>query len=318
MIAIIKKRGITINEFEEKKATKLLKRINYYRFTVFERYLDKQCSYTSVEKLYMFDKFLREEVNALIYPLEIFIKTSLAYYFTNYYEEIIQKIEHVNSEKKGDKRKELSSKKVPPSLAYLDINLYKKSKRNVNQMLSNFCQDIYDKQETDPSIMHHVIHYDGNIPMWVLFEHLTFGQVGTFVKYLDNTPLKLWTSNNLKWVRSNDVKTWIDTIRIIRNTVAHSSRIYGSYFNYSPSLRDEDKSDVGYHDMSDERKNNLIHTFFIGLLIMKNFYVDLSKSDKKNWNQFLYQVEDHINKNSEINKEEIGFPDNWLKILEII
>lgn len=310
MIERLEVAGVKFNCLERVEALDTLKTINYYRLSVFALYLRDDKSFTQLFNLYKFDRFLRESINRLIPPIEVAIKTSLAYYLSTEYEEI-KKLLSLDSDNKFE------------ALVYLDRGIYKKELvRNgkVDEMLSRFSEFIASKQEKDPSIKHHVEYYSGNIPIWVLVEHLTIGDIATFITYLDRKIRKGWVRSLLEDTNDRWIIEWVKTIQFLRNTSAHCSRFYGRKFNYNPTIhpKDLEKLPKLYHSTEgkEAQKNldKLGHTFFGGLLIMKRFYLTLPDFEKEHWKVFLSKLNKRINSCS-ADLYRIGFPENWYELL---
>lgn len=301
MIERFKNQGITFTAEEEKDAEVFLISVNYYRLSVFRLYLTEDFSFTALKELYGFDRFLREQLNILIPPVEVYIKTTLAYFLSNEYLRIYSEPPWVE-----------------PALVYLDDRIYKDDhigNGDVKRMLSNFVSLLSDKQDKDPSIKHHVQYYCGQIPIWALVEHLTLGQMSTFVTYLSRPLRKEWVEKYVPSASSEMIIGWLNTIRILRNTGAHCSRFYGRYYNYSPKIPREDLDDVGYENLSDEQKDKFKNTLFAGLLILRKLYLGLDAYEKVRWNEFLKETNEKINNHSNFKLSEIGFPNNWQEVL---
>lgn len=306
MIFKLKEHGITFSEQEYIDAIKILKTINYYRLSVFCRYVKENSSFSQLFKLYRFDAFLRESVNRLIPPIEIAVKTSLAHFLSiNYYD----LIDHQTELKRG--------------LVYLDKKIYKEEcKKAVPEMLSQFAEFIESKKTKDPVIKHHVKKYGGNIPIWVLVEQLTMGNITTFVTYLDRSIRKKWVREFINGISVNGVDDkwiieWLKTIQILRNYGAHCSRFYGCRLNFTPTFLKE-HTDYFLKTMRLDFKqlDKLRHTFFAGLIIIKYFYLTLPEFEQAHWNVFLDKLESRIDEYS-ADLYRIGFPNEWQKILRI-
>lgn len=301
--------NISFSQDEEKQASSDLRVINYYRISAFRKHIHVTTpSYTDLRILYNFDRYLRDSLSRLLPGIEVYLKTSLARFLSTNY----------GNYKSADS--ELSG-----GLAYLDDSIYinKPNKiKEVNLMRSIFAEELVKKINKDNMITHHVIQYGGKIPIWVLFEEITLGQFSKFVSLLNDDVLKGWVNTILpklptSFCRSG-IKSWISTIQLLRNKVAHSSKVYGEHIPYNPKLLQEDKDMVG-SDISDSNfYDTYQHTIFGGLLTVKIFYNDLRLSDQESWNHFLEKIKERICNSSVIKHEELGFPDNWYRCLTLI
>lgn len=149
--------GVTFTEEEKKEALELLRFVNYYRISIYVRYLEEERkSFTRLMELYYFDRFLRINLANLLNPVEEFLRTSLAYYLSTNYPECLKR--------ENKKQDEICEKKYHPSLCYLDMNLYKKS-RDAEKMLSEIYETISKNIDREASLAHYVEFYEGNLPI---------------------------------------------------------------------------------------------------------------------------------------------------------
>lgn len=299
---------ITFTDREKKQAKMDLNIINYYRISAFRKNISQDhTSYTELCSLYQFDLFLRNSISRLIPTVEISLKTSLARFISIYYK-------NSNSEYSG-------------GLAYLDKNIYKTSpdkQMDVKRMLSQFSEELTRIINKDNIIKHHVVNYGGQIPIWVLFEKITLGEFSKFVSLLSPELVQNWCRDLFPEPfiiypnTHKDVKGWISTIQVLRNTAAHEAKIYGQFFTYNPRISkiDMDRLDLDC-DMGRVTRENLKNTFFAGLMTLKMFYSRLRPSDKDKWNIFLGKLDNKIKNNTIVDVRKIGMPKNWLEILRI-
>lgn len=296
--------NISFSSDEEEQASLDLKVINYYRISAFRKLIYKRTpSYTDLITLYNFDRYLRDSLSRLLPGVEVYLKTSLARFLSTNYDNY-----------------KTPCSELPGGLVYLDNNIYISKKiKDVNIMLSTFAEELFKKIGKDAMITHHVVNYGGNIPIWVLFEEITLGQFSRFVSLLNNNVLEGWTSNILQGIPDSvcysGIKGWITTIQMLRNKVAHSSKIYGDHIPYNPKLLREniERSGKSIPDFYD----NYQHTIFGGLLTVKIFYSDLRSNDRDSWNNFLKKIKQRISNSNVIKTRCLGFPDNWYDYLII-
>lgn len=306
LVGRLRSHDVIIQPEEEKMAKDFIFKTNYYKLSIFTRYLNTDKNLSALIDLYNFDKYLSESLFNLIAPIEIYLKASLANFLSTNYSEITKK------EK---------SEEIHPSLVYLDETIYKSKEvenKEVLRMLSNFSQMLEKKIGKDLTIDHHIKKYGGNIPIWVLVEHLTLGEFGVFLIKLDRPILKKWTEENIKSSWQKAINEWINTIRILRNSAAHNNRFYGRYFNFSPIIPDEYDDSFNYgKEIEDKEKQRIKNTLFAGFIIIKEFYNSLGNEDQKRWNEFLTTLKTKLEKNSTLNIRSMKFPENWYEVLII-
>lgn len=186
-------------------------------------------------------------------------------------------------------------------------------------MISNFAEILHGKIGKDLTIDHHIQKYGGNIPIWVLVEHITLGQFSTFITSIQRKIIKNWVEKYVSSSWQKAIAEWINTIRILRNTAAHNDRFYGRYFTYSPKLPDEISERIEYKSTSkySSEFEKVKNTFFSGLIIIKLFYQQFDDYEVAIWNKFLEELDMRIKENPNVHHEQMGMPINWKSILEI-
>lgn len=300
LIDRLKEHNVTFTEDELQKAMYDLNVINYYRVSAFRKDIEAESfSYSELMELYQFDRYLRESLSRLIPAIEIYLKTSLARFMA------------VNYEKYKAPDSLLSG-----SLAYLDENIYEEGKeKEVSIMLAKFAADVTRKIGKDSVITHHVIKYGGQIPIWVLFEELTLGELSMFIMRLDISMVRDWVLELLPGVHYHLVYQWISGIQLLRNKTAHSAKLYGQQFTYNPALFATDAELIDSSKSFKVLSDQYAHTFFIGLLTIKRFYINLRPQDRVNWNNFLKKLRYKIGNNNHIDITKMAFPSNWYDVL---
>lgn len=95
-------------------------------------------------------------------------------------------------------------------------------------------------------------------------------------------------------------ESWIESIAYVRNICAHYGRLYNAKLSKTPIL---------YKQYNKDRiRNNRI---FGVLLCLK----ELFKSDLQ-WNIFVDTLEALFEKYENIDKQTMGFPENWFEMLK--
>lgn len=141
--------------------------------------------------------------------------------------------------------------------------------------------------------------YEGRMPIWVAVEIFTMGMIFNFYKNMPTTNQKQIAREFHTGVQQ--LLSWIDNIKYVRNLVAHYMRIYN--FN----LQKIPMKCTNHHKIY-----NPTHKIFDVVYIMM-FLIQ----DKNEWNNniisnikaLFLQYEEYIDIRC------IGFPDNWEALL---
>ncbi len=268
----LKKRNLIIENEDE--AVTVLKNINYYHFTGYLH--DFRDSYGNYKEGLTFNqiknivKFDMELKNILLYPIELIemgLKTNIAYIFSsnNRYGNIAYYFsDYFDSAKEHEK-----------FMKYININV--------------------EKNKEQPFIKHHLENYGGYLPIWVIVEIFTLGNLEHFYKIM-----KLKDKKNIAkryGYSVSQMMNWIYSLRRFRNTLAHNGRLYNSVIDSTP-LKERSYKESSYK-------------IFDYILIMKYLIQDSLEWEKTlNRIEFLFK---EYNKNIDITC--IGFPKNWKIVL---
>lgn len=272
-IKLLRDRGLIINNEEEAKF--MLSNVNYYRFTAYlltfksegDNY-KKGTTFELISEIYKFDRELRGLLTALLGNIEISFRTYIAYTLA------------MNHGASG----------------YLNKNNFIDSSFHNGFLLS------LEKEKGNNSnklfIKHHNEKYNGQLPIWVATEIMTFGMLSKL--YANLLPGdKSYIKNNLCRVNPKLVDTWLQSLTHIRNQCAHYGRIYNTLF---PDVKIK-KEDRRYE--LDKKK------IFANILIMKYLIID-----QEVWTKFFINLQNLISQYGKyIDLNLIGFPENWIEIL---
>jgi abortive infection bacteriophage resistance protein len=101
---------------------------------------------------------------------------------------------------------------------------------------------ISGQRDQNPIIRHHLRHYDGRLPIWVFFEHISFGD---FIQFMSNLklPIKnqtfddIFHSKSIKYpirdyMSAAPILDMLTIVKMVRNRIAHLGRIYDWQFHY--------------------------------------------------------------------------------------
>ena len=211
-IELLKKRGVIIDDNDF--ARLILERLNYYRLSAYCLPFKKEndCFETgttleSIFSIYEFDRKLRNLIFSAIGPIEIFLRTKLAYYHA-----------HAHG-----------------SEGYKNPDYFEDKSRHAD-FLKEF-ESCIDHNEKSLFIAHHIEKYGRKFPIWVAVEIFSFGMLSKFYANLDSKDRKA-IGNTLN-TSEQHLKSWFKSISVLRNICAHYSRIYYNRFSQTPKLPKE-------------------------------------------------------------------------------
>lgn len=292
---------ITFTDSEKVLADDILKNTNYYRFSIYPKLLpqtpnQKKFTFTDTMDLYNFDNFLRNKLNYFLGHIEKKWRGSLIYSICEQYDSI-------------------DNADYYTAQCYLDKTIYAK-KKGLQDRLFKFQNVI--KMSNSLAIEHHKKNKNSLIPIWVLFEELTFGQFLNFMNGLNRKYIKtyLGTYYNDSYIAS--LKSWSAHMLELRNKVSHHSRIYGAYFTKKPLVLDADANIFFATEDATELaklKNSLSASFYI----FNKFLTYDNDLIKQKWNIFLDELNVEINNLDTILdiEKNMGLKNNWLNLYKV-
>ena len=158
-IEILLKRGLIVDDVEEAK--QLLLNFNYYRISAYSLTLRKNDAFYhnihfhDIMQIYNFDMELRASILYLLEYIEVSIRTHIGYYHSAVY----------------------------GPLGYLDCSTFKEINR-YEKFKTDYETAIEEYGYKEVFVMHHKEIYDGQFPVWVLVELLSFGSLSRVFKNL--------------------------------------------------------------------------------------------------------------------------------------
>lgn len=279
---------LTFSANEREEAMEFFKFNNYYNFVYYRKLLppreDAPYSFTECLALYKFDNFIRENLNKFTGVIEMMFRATLVQQLCSYYEGNLHKGEF-----------------------YLDYDIYNNDKIAFNVLKAFSDRMSHSKSE---SAIHHINKKNKSIPFWVIVEEATFGELFHFTTTLKPEYLNAWVENSFNKRYRKHITSWIRAANFMRNNCAHYSRIYGRFFSASPpKLLKDDRLKAGIK--ATENK-----TLFANMLAFKNI-IQFNSSAVSDWNIFLEDLENRMNKDKIIKRSRMGFPENWNECLTI-
>lgn len=275
-ISILKSRGLIIDD--DKKASKFLARVNYYRFSgyakLFYKEKDKFKDGTKIEDIigaYYFDCELRNLLNEIMADIEITLRTQIAYNLA------------IN---------------VGP-VSYTDSSLYENID-DFNKMLAVF-DDERKRKDRDPMVSHYST--EEFLPVWVAVEIVSLGTLSKLFSNLKPDYRKMICNNSYYGYYHVFFENYISIATALRNRIAHRERIYGKYFAKAPMLNKNDKQILLNNNL---RINGSQSTLFMYILCIKHLLLNKSRNQ-----YFVIRLEKLLKKYPMVKLENIGFPDCW-------
>lgn len=272
-LQILEKRGLVIENRD--RAIEILRNVNYYTLTGYlfpfkqgEKYQNGTSMNLAI-KLYHFDNEIRNILMALMVEAEEKLKTRIAYNIA---------IAHPED-----------------PLIYTDIN-YFKSENDHSCFMADFQNNVRNNREV-PFVKHHIQKYRSQFPIWVAVSLFTLGNLKYLYKNIPSRDRK-----NISREFNLSPKTfdsWIDTLRILRNKLAHNMRLYRTTFQRTPKLEK-------HHTVRIEN-NRLFANFVLLKYLLDNS--EVWKEAVINLDGVLIKYQDSIELSS------IGFPKDWKTIL---
>ncbi len=296
LISLLVSRGVDISTGDAKRFAKTrLQHEGYYNLINGYKKLflkdakkDEYKNGTTVNEMYalfVFDQHLREIFLRYILEVERNIKCLISYNFP-------QKYGHDNY------------------LLYKNFDLCKRdSHKNIISMLSDIQHQIASRG-SDPSIRHYLDTY-GYIPLWVLNNILSFGQISKFYFNMKQTDRQS-ISRTFK-IMDSELETLLKYLTSIRNCCAHNNRLY--------CFRSHDVMiDTKYHsNLQITKKGEFVNgkrDLFAAVIALKLLL------PSREFKQMITEIDEAVNKITptlkvlETNEilSEMGFPANWKKI----
>lgn len=265
-LAILRKRGMTVPK--DGRPKRFLEQENYYnvingykdlflekaannRPIVPEKYLGGT-HFNELRDLFLFDRELRSLFLKYLLIFENSLKTTVAHTFTQEY---------------------------PKKNAYLDIdNFVDDAPKKVLQQISILTKTIHDKVDKTGAVKHYIEEH-GEVPLWVLVNFLTIGNIAHFynvltdsmknriAKFYGDKYNKQHPENNLR-ISSQDFESGLKAVNLVRNICAHDERLY------NVNLRSVRLVNIAsyYNIRNYENKRLVVIILFLKVVLDKSYF----------------------------------------------
>ena len=266
-------------------ATKILKRVNYYRLSAYglglmqeddkEKYRDG-ITLEHIFRLYTFDSRLRSILFPAIEKLEIQLRAQISNHLAMTYG--------------------AGGYTYPSNFT----NKATKDGKTVHEkIMEDFRREI-NHQVNAPFVRHHMERYEGRFPAWVAVELFTFGNLASIYSIMkpdDRKAIAGLYNTDPKYLGS-----WMLSLVEIRNICAHYGRLYNMPLKQAPAL---------YREHRIYRQEGKATKLFQALLAMKRVF----DSDAR-WKSVKTELEALIEEYADVvNLSFIDFPKNWKDVL---
>lgn len=242
----------------------------------------------AIVALYQFDENLRELFLKYILKIERHIRSLMSYYFT---------------EKHGEQQS-----------AYLSAANYNPAKRyaaDVSRLIAMLGR-LATTNSNYPYINHQRAQY-GNVPLWALFNAVSFGSLSKFYSYT-TSDLQSKVAKNFDKVNQRQLEQFLSVITKFRNVCAHGERLY-SYKtrNDIPNTALHQKLEIPLNGTQYAMGKNDLFAVVIAFRYL------LPNEDFKRFKRALANILQHYLKSQGAMPEAdmyqyMGFPANWKSI----
>lgn len=169
-----------------------------FRIPLTKKYKDGT-SFDEIVSLYEFDAELRELFFKYLLQIERHLRSLMSYYFSEQYGE--------------------------SQSAYLDANNFNNSRRNHNTVIRLIATLQRAASTTDYVYINYYRNTYGNIPLWVLINVLTFGNLSKMYKVFPQS-LQSKVCKNFGIINQRQMEQFLSVLTKFRNVCAHGERLF--------------------------------------------------------------------------------------------
>ncbi|MFY0544991.1 Abi family protein [Brevibacillus sp. H7] len=223
-LALLKERKLIVED--ESHAMEKLKSHNYYRLSAYMKPFMNGNSFRAgtnfdqIIQLYDFDKNLRHLILTQLEPVEIAMKTQVAY---------------------------LLAIKYDDSLSYKNKEYFANEVKH-EEFIKKFEKELEQASKVQTTfILHHMAQYGGQVPVWAAVEMMSFGTISQLFKNMLEED-KQAIAKGYFGHRHNYLSSWLYTLSYVRNIIAHHARLFNKTLTFPVKLSDKDKR-LGYPRM---------------------------------------------------------------------
>lgn len=289
------RKELTIDDAEY--AEKILKQTGYYALIggykdIFKdlttRKYKEGTKFEDIVELYYFDERLRQLFLRYLIKVENGIKSLVAYYF---------------SEKYGEKQQAYLNKR--------NYNYVGKNRQDIDNLIKILKSHV--TQHTDYPYINHAQQKHHNVPLWVLTNALTFGNISKMYMLLPQD-IQIKVSKNYPSINESQMVSVLTVMVKFRNVCAHGERLFTYHTkNHIPDFPLHKKLCIPKVGTKYKYGKNDLFAVVIALryLLSDEWYKEFIKELKGLIGKYL---EKHASISEVELYERMGFPNNWRNI----
>lgn len=221
-VDLLVSRGMLVDDRE--RCRYVLSTLNYYRlsgywFPLFEQGLEHfkdGTRFADIVAFYNFDEQLRNWLFAGLSKIEISIRALLGYELGKIHPHIHLNVNHLNVRANQIAKSRKNTKKLTNYAIWYD-----RYTNAVNSSHEDFVQ-------------HHRDHYKCKLPIWVAVEIMDWGLLSNLYGMCPEKARQA-IANRLD-LTAPQLESWLKSLNIVRNFVAHHARVYNRVFEIKPKF----------------------------------------------------------------------------------
>lgn len=246
-------------------------------------------TFEEIFSFYTFDEELRSLFLKYILKVEQHMKSMISYHFCEKYGE------HQSG-----------------YLTCTNYNLTRKNNRQIQRLVNSLSKAIATPSQYK-YINHHTVTY-GNVPLWVATNALTFGQISKMYQYA-TSDIRTKISKNFDNISEVQLHQLVTVLARCRNVCAHGERLYDFHIRETiPNMPLHNKLQLPTKNNQYTMGKQDLFAVVIALryLISAEDFKIFKSSLTKLINKVLKQCP-HLTREQLL--KEMGFPENWEKIM---
>lgn len=304
-IEILKSRNLTIDDEENAKECLLLN--NYYNIvncygkllTVKKDTYINGAEFKEMMAIHTFDREIKKVFFVNTQIIENNFKSIVAYFFSL----------------KGNRK---------PFLYFEQNNFDGKKPIETAKLFGDISKIIDNGLKDNKSAIYHYYYQHNDIPMWVLVNNMTFGQIirmygllridikNEINRCVNNYANKNLASSTIR-LSDSDLYTILDNIKNVRNIVAHNNKMFDYLSRYNYPYINEVCKEYGTNQNGNRR--SVFYTYVMMRLFLNPDQYRIMNNTIANRMKDLNKNLHSISANDVIAK--LGFPENWYKTSKI-